>query len=91
MGLHRSLQVKEGRIQKPVTRRWAVCTGPRGERRSTGRRTVPNRGPDLIGSSDKTWRSLPSCWNSYSTCAADRAALTAKESQRDGQPPPGTL
>ena len=47
VGLHRYLQMKGGGIQNPVARRWVACTGPRKEGRSTGKRIVPNRGPDL--------------------------------------------
>ena len=47
MGLSRHLQVKGGGIQNPGTRRWAACSGPKREERSTGKRIVPNREPDL--------------------------------------------
>ena len=50
MGLNRYLQVKGVGIQNPVTRRWAACTAPRRERRSTGERIVPTWGPDLLES-----------------------------------------
>ena len=39
--------MKGGGIQNPVARRWVAFTGPRKEGRSTGKRIVPNRGPDL--------------------------------------------
>ena len=51
MGLSRHLQVKGGGIQNPGTRRWAACSGPKREERSTGKRIVPNREPDLPVSS----------------------------------------
>ena len=65
MGLSRHLQEKGGGIQNPGTRKWAACTGPRREERSTRKIIVPNRGPDLPESSSYTWRSHPSCWNSW--------------------------
>ena len=39
--LHGYLQEKGGGIHNPVTRRWAACTGPRREARSTGKRIIP--------------------------------------------------
>ena len=48
VGLHRYLQVKGVGIQNPVTRRWAACTGPRRERRNTGKRIVPTEGQTFL-------------------------------------------
>jgi len=39
--LHGYLQEKGGGIHNPITKRWAACTGPRKEGRSTGERIVP--------------------------------------------------
>ena len=53
VGLHRYLQVKWGGIQNPVTKRLhrAGCTEQRREGRSTEKRIVPNREPDIHESS----------------------------------------
>jgi len=39
--LHGYLKEKGRGIQNPVSRRWAACTGPKREGRSTGKKIVP--------------------------------------------------